>query len=43
MEQTTLLRSNHGTRQISEQFPEQEAPGSRVNVHACKASQRGFQ
>lgn len=43
MEQTTLFRSNQGTRQIAEQFPEQVLPGLRVNFHACKASQRGFQ
>lgn len=43
MEQTTLFRTNHGTRQISEPLPEQELQGSRVSFHACKASQRGFQ
>ncbi len=43
MEQTTLLRSNHGIRQISEQVPAQEVQGLRASAHACKASQRGFQ
>ncbi len=43
MEQTTLFRANHGTTQISEQYAEHVSPGLRVNVHACKASQRGFQ
>jgi hypothetical protein len=43
MEQTALFRSNHGTTQVSEQFPEQASQRLRVNFHACKASQRGFQ
>ena len=43
MEQTTVIRSNHSAKQISERFPLEEIQGLRVSAHACKASQRTYQ